>query len=609
VSAPASLKPFVRALEPFEPQIATALSKWLPRLALLVGPIAKSVDDGGDPDGYDGVARRGPYDRLLLSEWATALELPDEFVRRAAMNEHLFVELSRRQPQGSLRSLVLVDPGPDQLGAPRLVHLAAAIVAEARAARAKAAFAWGTVSDASTTRVFPSVGVDSVRHVLDARRATPLPPSALDRWFAAVERFEGDVDVIFVGGAHLERVVRESPFAKLRARTLRVDSVFAGGALDVAVASSEPSPRPLRLPLPDDALCVRALRDPFEREKSGSPVPELDVVAAAGLAIPLAGRRILVRTKDGVAALFEPNSPRASLGPPRHLRLERDDVLLAACLVGRRPLALVRVRNDKLNVVFAGNRVTVDGVVAPTLRVLSNGKPVATNPDDGVRLLVPMGSDAPVDDGRTPVPIPELDGRPRGFMNDGLGYALLPFLRRVAELKPDHLIAPIAHRGDVLSVRVDGAHVAVSATSSWTPSSELPPAPLRIATTGVTRAFFGALRTNSEVPGALAFTSVDGRWTLVHGREHFSLPAPDGEVVGCVAHPAHGACVAVVEDERRLAFIGKSAVERHAFAAPIAGFAPNLELPQVAVMTTDGAVTVLFLKTGVRSVVCRGVTR
>src|SRR5207248_10224269 len=135
-----------------------------------------------------------------------------------------------------------------------------------------------------------------VRHVLGARRPTPLANDALDRWHTAVERFDGDVDVLFVGGAHLERVVAQSPFAN-HARVLRVEPPFSERAVDVTLGRTPRSPRmrPLSLPLPDDPVCIRALRDPFERETSSSPVPTLDVVAAAGLAIPLSGRRVLVR--------------------------------------------------------------------------------------------------------------------------------------------------------------------------------------------------------------------------------------------------------------------------------------------------------------------------
>ena len=119
---PAALAPWAEALSIFPEKIQLSIGPWLPRLAATLGPTRSRVDmRAGDPDGYAGLARRGPYDRLLLSEWLYAMEAPAEFVRRASMNELVFVELARRAPVGSHRSVVLLDAGPSQIGSPRLV--------------------------------------------------------------------------------------------------------------------------------------------------------------------------------------------------------------------------------------------------------------------------------------------------------------------------------------------------------------------------------------------------------------------------------------------------------------------------------------------------------
>ncbi len=48
------------------------------------------------PDGYDGIGRRGSYDRLLASEWLIHDELPDEFLRRVVSGEHAFLRRLHR---------------------------------------------------------------------------------------------------------------------------------------------------------------------------------------------------------------------------------------------------------------------------------------------------------------------------------------------------------------------------------------------------------------------------------------------------------------------------------------------------------------------------------
>ena len=144
---PPLLEPWQDELQQFRPEILATIAPWLPRLVAAIGPLRNRPvpDQQGEPDGYDGLSRRGTYDRLITSEWLLADELPEEFLRRAAMKEHLFSRPARRQPAGSRRTVVLLDTGPDQLGAPRLLHLALLVVLAHRAAAARAEFAWGVL--------------------------------------------------------------------------------------------------------------------------------------------------------------------------------------------------------------------------------------------------------------------------------------------------------------------------------------------------------------------------------------------------------------------------------------------------------------------------------
>jgi hypothetical protein len=89
----------------------------------------------GEPEfaGLEDLRRRGNYQRLLLSEWIYADEVPDEFLRRAAQGEHLFLEPSFRQPKAAQPVYAIFDCGPSQLGAARLIHIALWIVLARRA--------------------------------------------------------------------------------------------------------------------------------------------------------------------------------------------------------------------------------------------------------------------------------------------------------------------------------------------------------------------------------------------------------------------------------------------------------------------------------------------
>ena len=131
---PDALRPWSTWLAPLDATLALALGALLVSLEPLLGtPRGALVDGEREPDGLGDLSRRGPYHRLLATEWALADEVPDEFLRRAASHEHLFLAprmVSRRHGA----SLVAVfDAGPAQWGGPRLAHLALWILLARRA--------------------------------------------------------------------------------------------------------------------------------------------------------------------------------------------------------------------------------------------------------------------------------------------------------------------------------------------------------------------------------------------------------------------------------------------------------------------------------------------
>src|SRR5437868_15500748 len=92
VDLPQPLQRWRQWLGWFEPTLADALGDLVRRLAELVGPAAAAGGRGAmEPDGLGDLRRRGSYERLLSSEWLLAEELPEEFLRRAAATEHLFL--------------------------------------------------------------------------------------------------------------------------------------------------------------------------------------------------------------------------------------------------------------------------------------------------------------------------------------------------------------------------------------------------------------------------------------------------------------------------------------------------------------------------------------
>jgi hypothetical protein len=143
---PEALHPWRPWLDWFPAELAPEIGRLVQRLSPLLGPLRGNRQAiAPEPDGLDDLRRRGPYERLLNSEWLLADELPDEFLRRAAAGEHLFLSPRPRARQAERVIVALFDAGPLQLGAARLVHIALWILLARRAAEAGGALRWGVL--------------------------------------------------------------------------------------------------------------------------------------------------------------------------------------------------------------------------------------------------------------------------------------------------------------------------------------------------------------------------------------------------------------------------------------------------------------------------------
>ena len=331
---PAPLAPWAAQLAVFPSDIAIALGPAIRRLSAAIGGWpAHPEGDLGDPDGFDGLSRRGSYERLLASEWLFADELPDEFLRRAGMGEHTFLRLARPQPAAHRHSVVLFDAGPSQLGAPRIAHLAALIVLARRAGSARAGFTWGILQqppESDGAEITPK----SLRGLLSARSMEEPPAAALETWRAHVDRRWRAGDVWIVGPTRWER-----PAATLAWSSVSVSDVYDAAArrLEVSVRGPRRMASHLTLELPAADVCTRVLRNPAGETSipavtrgAVDPTNPHDVVFAMN------GNRLIARSADGrVSSFIVPSS--SSETPRRPITLAPGDgTVIGANQWGRR---------------------------------------------------------------------------------------------------------------------------------------------------------------------------------------------------------------------------------------------------------------------------------
>lgn len=341
--APA-LRPFVQQMLHFDPAVSLGIGPWLTPLLHVLGPMRVPTDStSGDPDGYSGIARRGPYDRLLTSEWLFALDEPDEFIRRAVMDEHMFLARHFRDPSGASTSVALLDCGPLQLGAPRLAQLALLVVLARRAAAAGAVFRFGmlqvpgivlgelersTITEWSRTRSWAPADLH-----LEHWRGVLAEVAATDVWVVGAEGTRPVATALAANAVVIDEVAATA----LRVQTHRRDAV--GAAITLALPDTQVSVAVLRNPLAKPAL-TNARRVATHSRGMGR--------------LSLDGRRLLLPCADGsLDALHIPGSTREPVGKTKHIPVRERMRLVAADIFGGRPIAIYE-RGDELHLAGSG---------------------------------------------------------------------------------------------------------------------------------------------------------------------------------------------------------------------------------------------------------------
>jgi hypothetical protein len=293
--------------------MALVLGAMISRLSTVIGSGPAVRARGGAPAGYDGIASRGTYDRLLPVEWLLQDAMPDEFLRRAVSGEHSFLRRAHTRGAAGRRCVVLFDAGPEQLGAPRIAHLALLILLAQRAEAQRGALEWGVLQQTDAP-LNTAVTRYTVRGLLRARTSRCMSSADLDRWLAFT-MVQGTESELWLIGA--ENVV---PLAALhRASAVTVSDVLEPGTprrLRVRAASTQKQrTAEAVLEVPDDRVAVQLLRDPFSVAVASRSTAGNRLDLTSNLLFAPDGRRLYVRgTGSTLIALQLPNSLRAPPG-------------------------------------------------------------------------------------------------------------------------------------------------------------------------------------------------------------------------------------------------------------------------------------------------------
>lgn len=275
---PQSLQPWRDWLQWFPPEQLPLLAELFARLNPLLGPL-RGMQQGGmpEPDGLGDLQRRGPYERLLASEWLLADELPDEFLRRAVVGEHLFLAPEYRTHQANRMIVVLFDAGPLQLGGPRLVHLALLILLARRASKAGAELRWGTLQNAPQLHEFKDAA--HLKQLLDARTYQTVSDEHWHTWSAWLSEQNYDSGERWFVGQRL-------PATDARSCTHRVQIQRSLDGRSLMVALQDVGIRQVALPNPDERLALQLIKGEFDIARQVARTAFKTLIPRVALTLP-----------------------------------------------------------------------------------------------------------------------------------------------------------------------------------------------------------------------------------------------------------------------------------------------------------------------------------
>ncbi len=592
MNLPRSLAPWSRYLGIFPRETSLAIGPLVQRIALAIGPMRSlSISGAGDPDGFDDLARRGSYERLLASEWLLADEVPEEFARRAAMGEHVFLSIARREPSGSRVSMALFDAGPNQIGSPRIAHLAALIVLARRAEAAGARFSWGVLQKPEMSSL-SSVSESEVLLLMAARYSKEATDQDIRAWRSRCEGWKDLDDLWLIGGARVAALPSSNGLSVLIVRDVVEPEARQ---LSIIARHVTREPRNVVLDLPKDPDCVRLIRDPFAvsfavpRQAVGAFAPQSNLLFDAG------GTKLFSRGSSGRIISFPiPNSPRAGTGNPKLVRGMEGRWVAAVGRVGRTTALLTRLE-QLTRVAFAGRGSLRHSErdyksVHRTIEYVASGK---TGSELHAILRVRAGplELAAVDDNRSLFRLGEIK---RGKTPDAQGDLKM-------WLVGSSVLAVAQTRFGVVFVgqEIPGrkwriVFIGQQASSRALPFDDAP-----------SMAFFGYGGSLAhQTYGLVAIECSDSQdWFVVTQTADLRFGPIDGaRVVGVALNPEQNSpsLICLQKDNRTLTLVTRDLTERHLLQTPaeIVNVTVSNAHPNVAYSTVEGEVVVYSLAYG-----------
>jgi hypothetical protein len=332
---PDALRPWREWLSWFDPELALQLGSLLQRLHPLMGPF-RGTSQGGEPEleGLDDLRLRGSYEHLLASEWLLAEEMPDEFLRRAASGEHIFLAPRPRARRADRSIVALFDAGP--FAVRRAAAGAPGHLDPARAARAAGAGRIPLGSLQSPGELSEAVNTDHLKLLLQRRTFATPDAAGFAGWRTALDARHSGGERWVIGSSFPQADLQAAPAFTHRV-SLQRD--LPGTALEVSLFERG-TERSVNLPLPEANAATPLLRGVFKTEASPAQFTKdtRPVALKRPPVISFDGTRVAMALRDEWAALvfIVPRSVQDQPAVPRYQKWAAGYDALAMAFIGKR---------------------------------------------------------------------------------------------------------------------------------------------------------------------------------------------------------------------------------------------------------------------------------
>ncbi len=305
----------------------------------------------GEFNGYDGMDLKGEVERLLPSEWLWQELNSDEFLRRFSENELLYHKPAFETPTDKRTHLIVIDCGPEMIGRPRLIALAALLNLNALAKANGSRVLW-TAPNATIMEWKPLLTQEDLKSFLASPSPLSLNEINIEELLSQLPDHSNSKDSLFWNITAKPQLFKNDDVKynqMIVTETMSLDQGRSPKAeANITLNSYTGITKKQTLDYPEEDICASLLREPFKpkTEHTHKKTDDQDPKQVAGKWVPRYVRlvpehnKLMISTDIGVLIAGIDHYPRKVSGQ-YFIEIDEDSALLGIDFRGPNKIALL----------------------------------------------------------------------------------------------------------------------------------------------------------------------------------------------------------------------------------------------------------------------------